>query len=372
MPFALKKNGAEYSFDNNGLVNTAGQPIGKWSVTEDNNIRVAPTAGGAALDFPVGWSFIDNQLWLVVEGAKQHNFHSQQMPDYRIVANKLEVRPSVTEVPAFTFTLTCEYSLNDDLDLKIKIGSIETTLSGVLEDTRSQFIFRFTDAALGTDDSLVLTGEWQRDTAVDGDLRMSFVYKVGGVARTMAIPRSFDVNPFTNSLRLRYEKQGKARFLELAGEMQFKGGTQIVFSIQRSGANGNTTLALNFQLSGTGKTVKQIDITILKENLKDGGKTLTIGGTLSAALGKNGLTLKFAYAKVSGGKQSASVNLAVSGTFKMKNGELVFKYQHNADGEEYTIGIRDFALGDAIVKGDLTVSDNGKTKSVRMAIGVTW
>src|SRR5687767_9214668 len=105
MPFALKKDGAEYSFDLNGRVSTAGNPTGKWKVSPANTIEVQPDDGSAALDFPVGWSFINNQLWLVAGGAKLHNFHSEQMPDYRIVANKLEVRPSVTAVPSFTFTL---------------------------------------------------------------------------------------------------------------------------------------------------------------------------------------------------------------------------------------------------------------------------
>lgn len=367
MPFTLKKETTEYQFDTDGRVISGGAAAGTWSVDGNNRISLKPPTG-SAVTFDVDWSFINNQLCLVVGGEKTFNFHSAGFPDYRVVANRIQVSPRTPASP-FAFTLTAELSLNEQLDLLVKIGKTQSVLSGALEDTQGQFIYRFKDAVLGQQDALIFAGEWKRDDNVEGELRLSFVYAVAGASRTIAIPRAFDVDPFTNSLRLSYEKEGQSRLLKLAGEIQFKNNTTIVFSVRKSASNGKSEIELNFRLNGTGKTVKTLEILILKKDGTDGSKILEIGGTLSAKVGSAGVTIGFRYAKTSGGAASKTIDIAVNGRFSLKNGELTFTYKKTGTSQAFSIVAQDFQFGAVTVGGGITV-ENGST--VRAFIGLQW
>lgn len=370
MPFTLKKDATDYVFDTDGSVKF-GAASGTWSVDDENQV-VVTTAASQPVSFPVGWSFIDNQLWLTVDGAKTFNFHSGGFPDYRIVGNEIEVSPRIPASP-FAFVLHADLSLDDNIDLVVKIGSTTTKLVGRLEDTKGQFIYRFTDKTLGAQDALILAGEWRRNDQVDGDIHLNFVYRVGGAERTISIPRGFEVNPFTNSLRLRYEKEGAVRSLELAGEIGFRNGSTVVFAVRKSGGNGKSEIAVDFRFNGTGKTIKTVDLRVLKRNGTDGSRVLQVGGTLEARFGGNGLTITFAYAKVSGGSAGTRVTLAVGGKFTLsQGGAITFSYKKEGSNSTLSIVATDVQLGSVVANAGTQITQNGTQRSVRVFAGLSW
>lgn len=368
MPFILKNNSVDYSFETDGSATSGGTPAGTWSVNDANQIVLTPKAG-AALTFPVDWSFVENQLWLLSGGQKLFNFHAAGMPDYNVVNNRLQVIPRAT---GFAFTLTCVFGLNNDLDLTLKIGATTSAINGALEDTQAQFIYRFTDDTLGLTDALILSGQWDRDTSADGELRMKFTYVVNGQSQSIAIPRAFDVNPFTNSLRLRYEKDGQTRLLELAGEIQFSNNHTIVFTIKKSASAGTSTLQVGVQLTGTGQTLKSLELTLLKQD-GSAGRSISVGGKLSFNVGTGGLSINFLYSKSAGGPAQPMLSLAVNGTFTTAGATIVFSYKKDDTGQTFSVVAKDVRVGDV---GNLSAAfqivQNGQQRAVRAFLAFAW
>lgn len=368
MSFTLTKNQAAFEFDLDGNVSAAGAPAGKWSVNTNNQIELAK-ADGSTDAFDVGWSFIDNQLWLISAGAKTFNFHSAGFPDYSVdKSNRIVVAPSSANTK-FTFALSAELSINATMDLVVRVGDIETAIDGVLESPSGIFAYRFTDPALGVQDTLTFAGEWVRNEEVDGDLHLKFAYKLNGAAKAMAVPVGFDVNPIGNGLRLRYEKKGAVRTLQLQGGIKFKNNSTLAFVVRRSGGAGSTEIEVAVRLNGTGKTIKTLELLVLRKADADGTKVLTIGGTLAASVGANGsLSLNFRYAAQSGGPASAKVDVAVNGTFQMKGATIVFSYKKDGSTTKYSVVARDVRIG----ASNVTVGFDKNGQTITAFLGVTW
>lgn len=367
MSFTLTKNATAFDFDLNGNVSQAGAPTGKWTVNQANQIEFK--AGSATETFDVGWSFIANQLWLISAGQKLFNFHSAGFPDYSVDKdNRIVVAPP-SATTKFTFALTAELSLNAMLDLVVKIGSTETLIDGVLDSPSGIFAYQFTDAALGAQDTLTFAGEWIRNEEVEGDLHLKFSYKLNGAAKTIVVPLGFDVNPIGNGLRLRYEKKGAVRTLQLQGGMKFKNNSTLAFAVRKSGGGGSTEIEVAVRLNGTGKTIKTLELLVLKKGDADGTKVLTVGGTLSATVGNKGtLSLNFRYASQSGGAVSAKVDLAVNGTFQWGETSIIFSYKKIGSTKEYSVVAKDIRLG----KSNITVGAQKNGQTITGFLGVTW
>ena len=219
----------------------------------------------------------------------------------------------------------------------------------------------------------MLTGDWEKDDTVEGEARLKFVYTAAGQTNEITVPRAFEVNKFTNALRLRYEKDGTERYLELGGEIQFKNNTTLIFSIKQRGTTRTNDIEFSVRLSGVGKSIKALELTIVKSNGAD-GSSLTISGSLSAAVGKNGLTLNFRYARKTGGvTPNTQIKLAVDGRFTTPNGEISFSYAQDGSSKTITVALTDYKLGDfGTLSAAFKVTVDGKQRAVRGAIGLVW
>jgi hypothetical protein len=123
------------------------------------------------------------------------------------------------------------------------------------------------------------------------------------------------------------------------------------------------------RLNGTGKTIKTLELLVLKKGDADGTKVLTVGGTLSATVGTNGkLSLNFRYASQSGGATTSKVDIAVDGTFQWNNTTIIFSYKKDGASKQYSIVAKDIRIG----ASSITVGAQKNGQTITGFLGVSW
>jgi len=383
--FSLTKDGQTFDFELNGDVQQGGNPVGKWSTTNDSANQIVVTAdNGTKTNFNVAWRFNgQNQLELLNGAAVLFNFHSQSgvLPGYRMDDVALRIKPNRTQ--SFSFPLNGEWQLDDKFDMTVTFGTVSSTIDGFVEDDRSRFVYKFFPKAGDVDIfSLVFPGAWTGKTE-DGKFVMTFTYKQNGVDKTFKLPESVLFDKSINQLVYDYEKNGVKRRLQFVGELKISPKFAITYKLdrQQSGTGKDlvaaTTLTIGAKLD-MDRFKSKLDLTfvLMKTDGVTPGVSLVIGGSFERNLSGSKLKLDFKYTFIKSDGMVKTNAFSLSGQFKLKDDlTLVFAFSNDVATRSLNISFaaEQFRLGDFVGNAQLSVStEGGQVKEIHMLFGIAF
>ncbi|HKV40714.1 MAG TPA: hypothetical protein VJX67_15990 [Blastocatellia bacterium] len=216
---ARKQGGIVYSLDLLGGVQTDGAAFGAWSVDANNQIVVSPVSG-AQISIPVIWQFnSDNQLCLSSGGAQVYNFNIATgiRPFYSTRDAVLLVRPDRNNI--FGFALRGDWNFDDAAhELSSTINGTKSPLDGFVPDTRSRFMYYFSDKKNPSIRSILgFVGSWQQDP--NDQLLLSFTYQMETPGKTgvFKLPKALSMDTSSNQLVYSYDKNGQTHEIQFVG-----------------------------------------------------------------------------------------------------------------------------------------------------------
>lgn len=381
--FNLTKGGKTYEFDTvSGEVKRDASAFGKWTTSNaDDNKLVVTDSGGAQTTFPVAWRFNNkNQLELLDGQTVLVNFHGKSgvIPLYKIEEAVLFVKPD--RMQSFGFNLHGEWGMTTGHDLTIKLGSNTSTIDGYVEDNRSRFIYKFLPKAGDVElYTLTFAGSWSASVS-DGKQIATFRY-TGKKTGEFALREGVTFDRSVNQLVYDYDKNGKTRRLQFAGELKLGANGTISYKLdrQKSGTGKDLVTSTSFAIQAafnTEKATGDLELVLVKSDGTTPGTKLVIGGNFQHDLGGSKLKLAFGYAyeKTSGVvKQN---KLVLKGEFLLKNnGTLVWEFSKDTVTKVTSIifAANDFRIGELTGNVQLTVrTEGGELKELRMLLGFTF
>lgn len=380
--FTLNKGGKTFDFDTSGEVKRSGNRIGKWSTSDnDDNKLVVTEDSGTQTSFPVSWRFNkNNQLELLDGGNTLLNFNGQAglIPLYKIENAVLFVKPDRSK--SFGFNLNGEWGMTPGHDLTIKLGSTTSTIDGYVEDNRSQFIYKFLPKAGDVElYTLTFAGSWTSVTT-DGKQIATFHY-TGRKSGNFSLPESVMFDRSINQLVYDYDKNGKTRRLQFAGELRLGAKGSITYKLdrQRSGTK-DTVTSTTFSIQAAYKTEKatgDLELVLLKKDGATPGTSLVIGGNFEHDLGSGRLKLGFRYTYEKSVGVIKENKLILNGEWKLRNNDTTLVWEFSKDSvtkvTAITFGVNDFDIGP--FQGNLALAvktEKGELREIRMLLGFTF
>jgi hypothetical protein len=380
--FTLTNGGKTFDFDTSGEVKRNGSSIGKWSTNnQDTNVLVVTEDGGTETTFAVSWKFNNNnQLELLDGNTNLVNFHGQSgvIPLYKVEDAVLFVKPDRGK--SFGFNLNGEWGMTAGHDLTIKLGSATSTIDGYVEDNRSRFIYKFLpkqgDVELYT---LTFAGNWTARSN-DGKQTATFHY-TGKKSGDFSLPEEVMFDRSINQLVYDYDKNGKTRRLQFAGELKLGSKGSITYKLdrQQSGTGKDLVTSTSFAIQAafnTDKATGDLELVLLKNDGATPGTKLVIGGKFQHDLGSGQLKLGFGYTFEKSNGVVKQNKLAFNGSFKFKNnGTLVWEFSKDtvAKVTSITLAADDFRIGPFTGNFHLSVeSEDGQLRELHMLLGFTF
>jgi len=378
--FSLTKGADKYDFDIAGTVNKNSQPAGTWTTSNDNKVVANDKNGAALASFDVTWQFnADNQLTISSSGNHIFNFYSVAgvRPLLGTVNAVLNVKPDRTK--PFNFNVRGEWDLTASHDLSFTINGVASVIDGFIQDPRSRFMYHFFDKQDLTQESILgFVGSWQQRVDANGTPILDFQYKrEDGTADTFTLPQGVTINKTINQFMYQYNKAGHSFRVQFVGLLQVSEDFQITYSIDRQvSQNGAEQVAsTTFTIGATFKKDNfsgSLDVLVNKTDGTVGSFTLSISGSFTAVLGQTKLQAGFTFSQVRAGN---TINTAIgfSGSLQLKNGQVQWQFQKNAQTMTIAIAASDIKLGPARIDARLNiVGQGGQITGVQMLFGVAF
>lgn len=374
--------GKSYDFDLSGNVSQGGAIVGNWATDTNNNLAIRLSALGASVvaPIPVDWNFDQNELCVSSAGNLLYNFNSVPgvAPRYSVVNATIAVVP-VKGAP-FQFTLHPTWSLTDNHDLEVTIGAKTSTITGILEDDKSRFVFTFITDNPAHDESLynlIFAGSWSCSVSASGDAIMSFIYKALDVAGNptdcttpFTLKQGVVLDKSINQFVYNYDKDGNTHSIQFVGELTIDSNFQITYDIDANLTTGASTIVIGTTFADSAFH-GDLQLTVTKPN-GETGATLTVGGGFQWVIGADTLAIGFAYSQdgATGGK-----TVEFNGSFTLKNGNnLQWDFQDSTVTNTISISVAaGFSLGPVDGSVSVNVKDqNGQLQGISVDAGFSF
>lgn len=379
--FVLPFDGANYTFDTDGLVfDSSNDVFGKWTTTSDNKIKVAKVAGGN-VEVGVVWAFnalnqltisSGNNLLVALRNSPGNS------PRFSLDKNVLVVDPDGDM--DFKFPLQCKFGITPAGNLLIAFTGATTTseLDGFLSDSQSRFRFEFKDkGSPGVANALVLSGEWVQEKSAN-EIRMQFkltdaTQSLDG--KPLSLPAALTVDPDRNSLQLVYEKNGKERRIQFLGSLQIREGWKLEFTVNHVTGSGTKTLLVTVETTWEWDAVQGGAKLYVGKKTTANKQEITVGGSFRHTMLKTGTTigLDFEYTKSTAAGGNAVMTVAASVEFEYKNAQLIVKFKKDTASKTQTLEITGkLQKDDFVMNGGILIANEPSGKRVGVFLGIKF
>ncbi len=385
-----KDDGKTWKFDIKGNVTEDDTSVGVWNTDENNNLVVYQTTATMTLpiDFsslgapiatlPVKWKFnTKNQLCIKnTDGTQLINFHKTGgTPFYATRDAVLQVRPLMGF--AFGFELRGEWDITDSHDLSFTVGTEVSIIDGFVQDSRSRFMYHFFDQQnIAINSVLGFVGQWQ-SKVVDGVPMLDFSYKrADGTTDVFSLPGSMTIDRGTNQFLYQYDKDDQTFQIQLLGFLEVSDNFHITYTLdqQMSRAGEEQVASTTFTLQARYSNQKfsgELNLQLTRDD-GTGGTELTLGGQMTAVIGRTQLRVGFSYSQMRDG-DSVQSTFGFNGTLTWDGGRVDWNFEHNAENTTLSISAQDIRLGSARADARLNlVSSDGRIQSVRFLFGINF
>jgi len=380
----ITDNGTTYNLNADGEVLTGGANWGTWSVKADNSISLTPNGGGAMVDFTAKWSFLNNDLIVLLTPVAAAvpaaapaaqpapiNLHAIfPYVDYSIEAQTGHLTVAAAGAGAsFIFVIAGVWDLTQSYNLEYTpAGGTASTLVGRVKDSRSRFNFQFDDTSTDDNYALVFPGNWSM-SVVNAKIQLTFTFPwndpaTGNPQAFQLTEAALSVDHDTSLLQITYNKTGanKGWQVLLVGKANIVNG--VFFSYDLVDQNGNftgTQFVIGAKVGGT-LTGGTVQFSLLDQN-NQWVPVLTYKGNVSIGTAKG--TIGFSIQPKAVNQSFLPINLNLTGTFSMNDGADTVELNVGASGLTLAISVTDFKLG-TLDPGDVwfKIAVNGTGKSV--------
>lgn len=378
--FALPIDGAQCTFDTDGVVtDSSNHVLGKWTTTADNKIKVTKTVGGT-VELAVDWGFnASNQLTISSGGMPLVALRNSpgNSPRFSLEKNVLVVDPDGDQ--DFRFQLQCKFGITPTGNLLIAFkGTAANELDGFLSDVRSRFRFEFKDKeSPGVANALVLSGEWLQDTKSANEIRMKF--KLPDAAQSidgkpLPLPAALKVNQDKNNLQLVYEKNGLERSIQFLGSVQIRKGWQLAFTVNYESNGASKKLLVTVDTTWDWDAAQGGAKLYVGKKKTASSQEIIVGGSFKHTMVKTGTTigLDFEYAKSTAGGTSA-VSIAASVEFESKDSKIFVKFKKDTASNTQSLEITGkLQKDDFVLSGGILITNEPKGKRIGVFLGITF
>jgi hypothetical protein len=378
--FTLTKSGKTFDFDTNGEVKRSGNKIGKWTTSnDDTNQLVVTEDSGTITNFSPTWKFNgNNQLEIHDGNTLLLNLHAVAtvVPLYKTEDAVLLVKPDRSK--SFGFNLNGDWGMTPNHDLTIKLGSVTSSIDGVVEDNRSRFIYKFFPKTGSVElYTLTFAGSWSTRTD-DGKQMVKFNYTRKGQAAFFSLPEGVMFDRTVNQLVYDYDKNGLTRRIQFAGELKVSSKFVITYKLdrQKSGAGKELVTSTTFTIQGkfnSNSFSADLELVLIKNDGVTPGTKLIIGGNFEKDLGGSKISLGFRYTFEKSNGVIKEQTFSLSGALQLKdNGTLTWTFSNNAVTRVTTVtfAANEFRIGDFTGNFQLKlVTESGQVKELRMLLG---
>jgi hypothetical protein len=375
--FQLTQGGTTYSFDLQGGVQVNAAAFGTWTVDASNQIAVTGS-DGTHVSIPVVWQFnSNNQLCLSAGGAQVFNFNSTTgiRPFYATRDAVLQVRPDRNNIFGFNLLGTWDFDQTNH-ELSFTINGTKSPLDGFVSDTRSRFMYFFSDKQDPTIRSILgFVGTWGQDP--NDQLLLDFTYQVaGGTPGVFKLPKTLTIDTSSNQLVYRYDKNGHTHEIQFVGFLTLSDDLQISYSLDQQFSQtgavqlGSTNLVIDTHFSsrnGDG----DLELSVQKTAQ---ATTISIGGGFTAVLGDTNLQVGFGFSQTRAGSQ-VTTTVGFSGNLSWNSGKSSVEWQFSgsSSGIALTLSATDIVLGDARIDFRLNLqTTNGQIAGVTFMLGINF
>ena len=378
--FSLTKGADKYDFDLAGAVNKNGQPAGLWTTGKDNKLVANDKNNNPVASFDVTWQFnTDNQLVLSSGGNPVINFQTVAglRPLLTTSNAVLNVRPDRNNT--FNFNLRGEWDLTANHNLSLTINGVQSLLDGFIQDPRSRFMYHFFNKQDLTQESVLgFVGAWQQRVDGTGTPLVDFQYnREDGSTDTFTLPQGITINKSVNQFMYQYNKAGHSFRVQFAGFLQVSEDFQLTYSIDRqvSQTGAEQVASTTFRIGATFKKNTfsgSLDLLVNKADGTAGAFTLSISGSFTAVLGQTKLQAGFTFTQLRSGN-AVTTAVGFAGSLLLKNGQVQWQFQKNAQTMTIAISAADIKLGAARLDARLNiVGQGGQIVGVQMFLGIAF
>ena len=376
--FQLTQGGTTYDLDLLGGVQTNGAALGTWSVDASNQIVVSP-ASGAPVTIATGWQFnSDNQLCLTSGGAQVYNFNTAAgiRPFYATRNAVLLVRPDRNNIFGFALRGNWDFDASTH-ELSFTINGVQSPLDGFVSDTRSRFMYFFSDKKDPSIRSILgFVGSWQQDP--NDQLLLSFTYQTETPGQTgvFKLPAALSMDTSSNQLVYRYDKNGQTHEIQFVGFLTVSDNLQLTYDLDEQFSQAGdtqvnqTTFEIDAQFSSRNVN-GDLELSVQKTAQ---ATTITIGGSFTAVLGATNLQVGFEFSQTRSGSQiSTTVGFSGSLTWNQSKSSIEWQFSGGSAGFSLMLSATDIVLGNARLDSRLNVQlSNGQLVGVTFMLGVSF
>jgi len=376
--FDLKDGIDTMTLDDAGSVARGGVAIGAWTTNRDNQVVVSGPDGSQKV-IDVGWRFDGNNHLRIDQGGTDVfdvNGDSATQPAFRLDRAVLFVKPDGAQ--PFEFSLRPTWNLTPQHDLTMTVNGRTSTIDGVISDNKSAFRFNFVDKLEVIEKfSLVFTGAWHNEPTGDNPGAVVYDYEIADSANQgrFTLPNKLVVDNNFNVLAYHYDKGTRTRSVQLVGQFQLNGQSELSYSIERRDSADGPSTTLTFDIDVTGATSSgNVTFALKKKDGANAGTSLTIGGNYGARFKNGVLTLTFAFRQQTIAGSSTLRELMFAGELQHNGGPSFAWILSIANGTTtIALAATDLKLGSATADSKVVVRlKGGEVRSVDAMFGFSF